>query len=132
MGSRHLNDRLWSTEEIEDWAAAYIGFQRDANRATEGHPQWWAVERFMEDGHWEDNWVAILAILTREGSDALFGILAAGPLEDLIHGAGPQFIDRIENEARRNPAFRGLLGGVWQSSTPEVWARVERARGEVW
>jgi hypothetical protein len=60
----------------------------------------------------------------------VLGVLAAGALEDLIQFHGPNFIGHIEAESRRNPAFRRLLGGVWRSSTPEVWARVQRARGE--
>jgi hypothetical protein len=77
-------------------------------------------------------WVLILKLIEEPLPDNAFGALAAGPLEDLIEYHGPEVIDRIELEARRNPNFRRLLGGVWQSSTPEVWARVEKARGAAW
>ncbi len=53
-------------------------------------------------------------------------MLAAGPLEDLIEYHGPDFIGRIEDEARRSAIFRELLGEVWESSTPEVWGRIEK------
>ncbi|WP_057162972.1 DUF6869 domain-containing protein [Lysobacter sp. Root916] len=102
----------------------------DAQRPTEGHPQWWAVDRFMEDEHWEDNWAAILSIIDKTEAKEVLALLTAGPLEDLIHSAGPHFIDRIEHEARRSSAFRHLLGGVWESSTSEIWAWLERACGE--
>jgi hypothetical protein len=70
----------------------------------------------------EDCWVAILEILSRGPPDKGIGILAAGPLENLIEASGPEFIDRIEREARHSGAFRHLLRGVRESSTPEVWA----------
>ena len=124
-----------TSSEIEEWASAFIAFQQDPDRNREDHPLFWAAEKFMLPGEWadaEDCWKTILEILSRDPSDTVTSILAAGPLEDLIHHAGPQFIDRIELEARRNPAFRQLLGGVWESSTPDVWARVVSARGGTW
>ena len=118
--------------DIEAWASAYIAFQQDGSRSTDSHPLWWAAERFMDAPGAEDSWAAILAILAKSPPYSVLGMLAAGPLEDLIHEAGPQYIERIELEARRNPAFRHLLGGVWESSTPDIWSRVESARGSTW
>jgi hypothetical protein len=80
----------------------------------------------------EQAWLAILEVLSRSPSQEVIGILAAGPLEDLVEDWGIEFVDRIEHEARRNSAFRYLLGGVWQSSTLEVWSRIEKARGNAW
>lgn len=124
-----------ASNDIEAWASAFIAFQQDGGSPNENHPMWWAAERFMLPGtsaSAEDCWSAILAILDKAPPDSIIGALAAGPLEDLIQYAGPQFIDRIELEARRNPAFRHLLGGVWESSTPDVWTRVSAARSGAW
>jgi len=125
-----------SRHEIEAWASAYIeGHDGPAALQTD-HPLWWAVEYFMLPTRSsvtpDDCWAAILEVLTRNPSDDVISNLAAGPLEDLIDDHGPEFIERIETESRRNPSFRHLLGGVWQSSTPEVWARVQKAQGAVW
>jgi hypothetical protein len=124
-----------SPEDIEAWASAFVAFQQDPDRSRENHPLFWAAEQFMlpsQSASAEDCWAAILAILSRNPPDSVIGMLAAGPLEDLIHEAGPQFIDRIELQSRRDPAFRHLLGGVWESSTPDIWVRVEAARGGTW
>jgi len=80
----------------------------------------------------DDCWAVILEVLARSPPDAVLGILAAGPLEDLIHYHGPEFIERIETESRRSAGFRHLLGGVWKSSSPEIWARVQKAQGQTW
>jgi hypothetical protein len=80
----------------------------------------------------EELWQGILEVLSRNPSETVLGMLAAGPLEDLIHYHGPAYVEAIELEARRNPSFRHLLGGVWESSTPEVWHRIESARGDSW
>jgi hypothetical protein len=35
-------------------------------------------------------------------------------------------IERVETEARSNPLFAKLLGGVWQNEMPDhIWRRVQ-------
>ena len=55
-------------------------------------------------------WLLILELIRQPLSDEAFGCLAAGPLNNLIECHGPAFIERIEEEARSNAAFRRLLG----------------------
>jgi len=123
-----------SKDSFENWVDAYISIESTENHVSENHSGFWAVEKFMNDVHSEPEncWEAILEILKRKPSDRVIGLLSAGPLEDLIEYHGGKFIDRIELEARRNPDFRHLLGGVWESSTPEIWKRIEAARISAW
>ena len=65
-------------------------------------------------------------------NDRLPARLAAGPLEDLIHYHGPEIIAEMEVRSRCNPEFRHLLGGVWESGTPEIWTRIQNVQGKVW
>ena len=75
----------------------------------------------------------ILDGIDPEPESALFQVLAAGPVEDLLVHHGAAVIDRVEQLARDDSRFNLLLGGVWPSSiAPEVWSRVEKARREVW
>jgi hypothetical protein len=86
-------------------------------------------------------WVVIQNVVARYSESALFteeetegrkvlGNLAAGPLEDLLAEHGPNFIDRVETEARRDRRLFWTLGCVWKNSmTDDVWARVQRAAG---
>ena len=77
--------------------------------------------------------LAVVQILPADPSDAAFATIAAGPLEDLLAAHGPNIIAKVEIEARRNPAFNLLLGGVWRNAmTDDVWARVQAARLAVW
>ena len=123
-------------KKFDKWVAAYILFESDPDNDRDDHPLFWAVEKFMELIHMdeasEEYFEAILEVLRRNPGDKVLAVLAAGPLEDLINHHGPQYIDRIEAESKTNPQFRRLLGGVWEGSTPEIWARVERVRGEPW
>jgi hypothetical protein len=84
----------------------------------------------------DSGWAAVLAILERidaQPSSRLFQVLAAGPLEDLLARHGAALVERIESEARVNPRFNLLLGGVWQNAMPEhVWRRVQACRTETW
>ncbi len=53
-------------------------------------------------------------------------VLSAGAVENLLGYHGEQFIERVEAEARTNPKFASLLGGVWQSSmSDELYSRVQ-------
>lgn len=63
-------------------------------------------------------------------TDAQKAYLAAGPLESLLGTHGERMIAAVEAEARRDPAFKDLLTGVWQHGMPDrVWARVLAASG---
>ena len=79
-------------------------------------------------------WKAVLRIMQHDLSDEQRALLAAGPIESLLSWHGKQFIDRIEAEAQRSPAFGHILGGVWRQDMPdEIWQRVEAARGgNIW
>ncbi len=81
----------------------------------------------------ETVWEAIRTLAGRPLTEKQIGLLAAGPLEDLLADHGETFIDRVEREARVYPKFRHLLGGVWPSSIKShVWDRVVRIRGVAW
>ena len=123
-----------NSEEINEWVNAYIETQESDETIHEYHPLFWAIERFMKlnSDHPEVCWNMILEILIKKPSNNVLSILAAGPLEDLIVSHGCEYINKIENEARINPAFKYLLGGVWKSSTPEVWSRLQNIRGKPW
>ena len=123
---------------IDAWAEAYVAAQSDPNLLAndEKSPLWWAIEKGMfYEGETdpEDFWAFILTVLEKSPGEYVLSLLAAGPLEELISNAGEQFIERIENQARRSAAFRHLLGGVWRhGASVEIWRRVEAARGASW
>jgi len=57
-----------------------------------------------------------------------WGLLAAGPLEDLLGACGDEVIDRMEQLAKQDSEFRKLLSGVWQHGMDdELYARVQKA-----
>lgn len=78
-------------------------------------------------------WRFINCAIAEDISNLALANLAAGPLENLLAYFGAEYIEKVEEQSRRNPAFRHLLGGVWRSSMPkEIWDRVTAARGEAW
>ena len=75
----------------------------------------------------ERAWECIMHAVAQPGYDKHFGVLAAGPLENLLSFHGDSFIDRVETTARQNPHFAFLLGGVWQfKMTDGIWERVQK------
>jgi hypothetical protein len=70
-------------------------------------------------------WRFVLAVNEMDSSPEIQEVLAAGPLEDLLSKHGAVVIEAVESEARRNPLFAQLLGGVLQNRMPEtIWSRV--------
>jgi hypothetical protein len=52
--------------------------------------------------------------------------LSAGEIEDMLARNGIEMIALVETEARRDPSFAKLLGGVWQNRMADkVWSRLQ-------
>ncbi|WP_158884361.1 DUF6869 domain-containing protein [Rhodanobacter sp. L36] len=79
---------------------------------------------------------SIISVLERidcSSPNRLLAVLAAGPLEDLLVANGHIVIDRVEVLARRDPAFRLLLNGIWDNTIkPDVLSRLAKYRGQPW
>lgn len=116
--------------EIKKWAESYIRYYDLSDNRNGDESDYWASELFTnsEIEVAELHWKVINLIIKKSSEQSVIGSLAAGPLEDLIQYHGSRFIDRIESEARKNPLFRHLLGGVWKSGSSEIWSRIEKAR----
>ena len=117
---------------VDAWIAAEYAEERSPER--ESNP--WAIEQVLDwslERRGEHLWRFILAVYRRDLSDKAVAVLAAGPVEDLLAKQGPEFIDRVEELARKDPKFNYLLGGVWQNMmSAEIWQRVQAARHHVW
>jgi len=117
------------SEIAEEWFGAWSGPEPQA--IAESVLDWELPRKYPELA-----WSSILLVLERIGadvSDRRFAVLAAGPLEDLMDNHGEAFIDRVETEAHRNPAFALLLGGVWRSTIPNgVWERIGAVAKRGW
>ena len=108
--------------------------------SEEGSPTYegnrWAGDQLLDwaiEGDAERLWQFVQTAYKREMPDDVFAVLAAGPLEDLLSGSGPAYIDRVEELARKDERFNQLLGGVWKNRmTDEVWHRVTAVRRTVW
>ena len=125
-------DELNLNKIVSAWIAGY--------QAKGGSPEyesnWWAISEVSDwelAGDGDRLWEFILAAYKRDLPDKVVAVLAAGPLEDLLAKRGEDFIDRIEELARKDPKFNWLLGGVWRNSmTDEIWQRVQSARNHTW
>ena len=132
-------------KSIENIGDDYIAYAR--YRPLEEAPEQVQADAldllFLVEDDPEKAWEAIKYIVIRfpeadlirpyaEGDETeaqwVVGLLAAGPLEDFLSLYGPNYIERVEIEARRDRRMAWALAGVWQfTMTDEVWARVQRA-----
>lgn len=130
-------DDLHREKLVRAWIAAW--HWRDQNpgwhERDDTHPDDWADGELDDLCHAdpETTFQIILDILRADSAPSIMEVLAAGPLEDLLARHGPFVIDWIEKQARVDPLFKKLLGGVWQNRTDAViWDRVVAIRGEPW
>jgi len=117
-----------NNEELARLANGWVAYRHDPkNEAT--WSEWSRSDQHLSEliEDWPlAAWRLILAILDLDQSMAVMQTLSAGPLEDLLWKHGPLMIEAIETQARTDPSFARLLGGVWQNNmTEEIWARVQ-------
>ena len=108
--------------------AGWIALAGSESGTPEHDQHFWAFGRVWElcRDEPEAAWQFILAVLETDRSDRIVQNLSAGPLEDLLAKHPQQAIGWVELEAKTNPHFASLLGGVWQNAMPDdVWARVQ-------
>jgi hypothetical protein len=98
--------------DLEELATAWATSQEIAGERTEAE---WAPIFAVHDllGDAERLWEFVLVAEPLCISEAAFGMLGTGPLEDLIQDHGEAFVDRIEQQAKENPRFARLFEHVW-------------------
>jgi hypothetical protein len=114
-------------EALDNLVDAWIRYRHAPIDSEEQSETFWAIEEehdlFFDDKS-EELWRLILKIHERDHSMAIQQVLSAGPVENLLSKFGDRYIERVEDKARRDPAFARLLGGVWQSNmSDEIWVR---------
>jgi hypothetical protein len=112
----------------DSWIAYWVANWTFPENAQERKDLSWVFDREYEliHGEPEQLWRFIKKVLSVDSSNRIQEVLSAGPLEDLLAMHGDTVIEWVESEAKSNPLFARLLGGVWKSSmTNEVWSRVQ-------
>ena len=117
--------------ENDIWRIAidWIRFHAAKKNSQEQFDTAWADSEAISlvlDDRFEELWKLILVIYSLDQSDRVQGMLSAGPIEDLLGQNGENFIDRVEDLAKRDPDFAKVLGGVWRNGISEnVWVRLQ-------
>ena len=117
-----------SETELTDFAESWIAFMKAPENSEEYSALSWVFDREYDLMNEEPVEILrlILKVLSIDNSNEIQEVLSAGPLEDLLAKHGDAMIEAVEKEAKLNPLFAKLLGGVWQNSmTDDIWARVQ-------
>ena len=115
---------------IEALADLWLADHRADPGEEAGEPVWSDLCVFELDAHPEELLAFCLRAIRKAENGWQVGLIAAGPLEELLGAHGPAVIARIEDQARRAPRIAYALTGIWQPEgcDPDIWARVEAAR----
>ena len=122
----------YQPETWEELAKNWIAYQ-DSQETSHYPPAVELLHNYLFEKKYEYLWQFVLTAYKLPMSEIAFSCLAAGPLEDLLAHAGDDYIDEVEDLARKDPIFNNLLGGVWQNAmSDDVWQRLQKARLEQW
>jgi len=97
--------------------------------ATDRLDLFWSVDRLRDviEHAPDDAYEVIRELVRLAPSPYVLGIIAAGPLEDLLSDWGERLIDRLEADARDDPKLMAACARVWKLYMPdEVWSRLRR------
>jgi hypothetical protein len=115
-------------DELIALADAWITYHVAPKNSSEREAAAWSTDLYeLEYHNPEMLWQLILMIHSKEQSPRIQEVLSAGPVEDLLVKHGDRFIERVEAEARKDPSFAKLLGGVWKNRMSDAnWDRLQR------
>lgn len=117
----------------ENFIKEWIAYQQEAHADDNTDIHWtddYLINLLLKN-EFDTLWEFVMRVYRRGLSQAVIGILAAGPLEDVLAARGEEYIGRVDILAANDQRFRYLLGGVWQNSmSSEVWERVCKVRQE--
>jgi hypothetical protein len=117
-------------EALDNLADAWIRYYHAPEGSAERFETSWAATEetslLFLGKRSEELWQLILKIHERDQSIVIQRMLSAGAVEGLMARFGERYIDRVEEKARKDPAFAKLLGGVWRNSiSDEIWSRLQ-------
>lgn len=101
------------TEETINLIETWIEFQRSDNPELQ-----WTVMAFddLTNNNPEIAWDALRTTYEKiKNEPDIVGMLAAGPLEDLLSKNGEKVLENLRSYIESNPEFKECLNGVWQN-----------------
>jgi hypothetical protein len=117
---------------VEEWLL-WATWQSDSTNSGKQNDDLIGFDEFdwVVRSHPEHAWECILATVKDSRSKPFLGLLAAGPMEDLLSFHGPVFIERVENEAKINPAFASSWAVFGVFKCLSIFGRVYKLSGIV-
>jgi hypothetical protein len=119
-----------TSDERNQLAKAWIALQTTPQHAPEYNSLFWSFEQTYDLVREDpvEAWKLILTIWSLDRSAPTRRSLSAGPIEELLCFHGEYIIPHIERQAKADPSFATLLGGVWQNTMSDsIWNRLQEA-----
>ena len=112
----------------DDFIAAWITMVKSERGSQAYSDSFWAFMHMYALIHEQPEaaFDLIVTIWAQDQSREVIQQLSAGPLEDLLASHGERIFSLVETEAKQNPSFRKLLGGVWKNTMADsIWTKVQ-------
>jgi len=126
-----LGSHTSAKDERSQLAKAWIALQTTPRSSPEYNALFWSFEQtynlVRKDP--DEAWKLILIIWSFDQSQLTRQGLCAGPIEELLCYHGEYILPHIEKQAKADPSFAKLLGGLWQNTISDaIWNRLQ----DVW
>jgi len=113
--------------ELKRMAKAWIEFQELGSNASpeQEAPLIWAYDAVHDLVARSPYlaWKLILTVVELSRNERVLGMLAAGPVEDLLVGYGSEILPDLLSSLPSNPALLRILEGVWTTRMDREVAR---------
>jgi len=119
-----------TNDERNKLARAWIALQTTPQHSPEYTSLFWSFEQTYDLVRKDpgEAWKLILTIWSLDKSLPIRQSLSRGPIEELLCYHGEFIMPHIERQAKADPSFATLLGGVWQNTmTDSIWNRLQEA-----
>lgn len=119
--------------EIDKIVEGYVKFEHSTTKTEdEFFWAWDTLNDYIFDKP-ETAWTIIIKIIAADSSEKMLTDLSSGPLEYFLVHHGKTYIERVEEEAKKNSNFAKLLGGVWKNVIDdEIWKRIQKVCDKSW
>jgi hypothetical protein len=131
LGSPTVASSTMAKGERSQLAKAWIALQTTPQNSPEYNTLFRSFEQTYNLVRKDpgEAWQLILTIWSFDQSLPTRQGLCAGPIEELLCYHGEYIIPHIERQARTDPSFAKLLGGLWQNTMSDgIWNRLQ----DVW
>jgi len=120
----------WKSQDMAELAAGWLREINSGETVADGFGSAVVLMNFTAPP--ETQWEFLQAAVNGAETEDQLCAIAAGPFEHLLGSHGETYIDRIEDQCRRNEKFARMTTAAYRHKmSDDVWSRVQAIQAAV-